>query len=446
MSTLTLPNLTFRETDTRPGVFAGAPWITALVLFGVFAMSDWVWDASQRWYEIGISDMGEMVDRIAEGQIMRQAAFAILFAYSIALLLLPSGRSVRVKLSLLYPIIVFCTWAIVSVLWSTDKALTLKRLVVFVTTIATIAAVLKHFDWKQIGQIAFVGATLTLAVGTVNEARILLTDAPPLGLWRFGGTMHPNHAALHAGVAMLSSAYLFKLTGRRWLLVVFAFALFILFFTKSRTALLAIMTAVAVFWLLATSRSRLGWAVLGAAWLISLVLWLSSLGALPTLNSFASMGREDVKDSDVTKLTGRTDIWKFALMQAGKDPNRTFTGYGYESFWTPANVRGVSEFVQFKISEGHDVYLDWYLELGLVGVSLWVLLLLIGVGRWTSAAWRLGSASAAIGAAILTGAIVHGITESSSGDVSFPTFFIYTAIAGAAVRRPDEMFELGALQ
>lgn len=441
MSALTLPNLNLAEPDTRPGVFTAAPWVTALVIFGVFALSDWVWNSSQRWYQIGTADMGEMVDRISDGQFMRQAAFAILFVYSTALLLLPSGRQVRMKLSILYPVIVFCVWAMVSVLWSTDKALTLKRLVVLLTAIITIAAVIKHFDWKQIGQMALIGGVLTLAVGSVNEARILLTDSPPLGLWRFGGTMHPNHAALHCGVAMLASLYLFKLTGRRWLMIVFAFAMLILFFTKSRTALMAIMTAVAVFWLLATTRSRLGWAVLGTAWTVSLILWLSSLGTLPAVNSYVSMGRTDVQTSDVTKLTGRTDIWKFALMQAAKDPNRTFTGYGYQSFWTPENVRAVSEYQHFKISEGHDVYLDWYLSLGLVGSGLFVVLLLTGLFRWTSAAWRLASASAAVGAAILAGTLVHGITESSSGAVSFPTFFIYVAIAGAAVRRPDELPE-----
>jgi len=441
MTSLTLPNLNLAEPDQRPRVLNAAPWITALLLFTVFALSDWSWSASQRWYASDSSDVDALVDRISEGQMQRQIALAVLFAYGVGLLLLPSAKQVRMKLSVFYPIIVFSTWAIISVFWSTDKALTLKRLVVFLAMIVSIAGVLKHFDWKQIAQIALIGSGLTMLVGGINEARILAVDAPPLGLWRFGGMMHPNHAALHAGVGMLASLYLYKITNRRWLLLFFAGSFAVLMATKSRTALMAIMTGVAVFWLLSASRSKSGWAIISVVWLAAAVLFASSIGSTMDINTVANMGRKDLKGTKVTQLTGRTDIWKFALMQANKDPNRTFTGYGYESFWTPDNARGVSEFVQFKISEGHSCYLDWYLELGLVGAGLWVLMLLTGIVRWTHAAWVLRSPTAAVGAAIIAGTIVHGFAESSLGDASFPTFFVYTAIAGSAVRRPDEVLE-----
>ena len=441
MTSLTLPTLDYTSEDERPRVLAAAPWITAVLLFVVFALSDWSWDASQRWYDSNSADVNALVDRISEGQTQRQIALAVLFAYGVGLLLLPSAKQVRMKLSVFYPIIVFCAWAFISAFWSADKALTLKRLFVFLTMIVTIAGVLKHFDWKQIAQIAFIGSGLALLVGACNEARILAVDSPPLGLWRFGGMMHPNHAALHAGVAMLSSLYLFKITGRRWLLIFFIASVGVLMATKSRTALMAIMTGIAVFWLLSASRSKSGWAVISVVWLAAAVLFAGSIGSTMDINTIANMGRKDLKGTNVTQLTGRTDIWKYALMQANKDPNRTFTGYGYESFWTPENARGVSEFVQFKISEGHNCYLDWYLELGLVGAGLWVLMLLTGFARWTRAAWILRSPTAALGAAIIAGTVVHGFAESSLGDASFPTFFVYTAIAGSAIRRPDEVLE-----
>jgi O-antigen ligase len=151
------------------------------------------------------------------------------------------------------------------------------------------------------------------------------------------------------------------------------------------------------------------------------------------------MGRDDLKKQDPRELTGRTAIWKYAIVQAEKDPNRALIGYGFETFWTAENARGVSEVVKFKISEGHNVYLDWYLELGVIGAGLYGVLLLSALLRWTYAARTLGSPSCALGAAICVASIVHGLAESSLGDASLPTFCLYSSIALATLARPDEV-------
>ncbi|HEX8322540.1 MAG TPA: O-antigen ligase family protein [Tepidisphaeraceae bacterium] len=416
-----------------------APWMTGLILFALFAISGWSWNVSQRWYASSQGDVDALVGRISEGQMTRQVSYALMGIFGVGLLLLPSPRTPLAKLRVMYPIVLFCGWAIISAYWSVDRSQTLKRLVVFLALVSTVAGILKHYDMKQIAQIALIGSGLTLLVGICNESRILLVDSPPLGKWRFGGMMHPNHAGLNCCVAMLASAYLFRLTRQKLLLIVFAIATFVLLMTKSRTALMSGVTGMAVFWALASPTSRLGWTLLLAAWAVAGGLWLSSMQMLPGLGDFVAMGRDDIKKQDISQLTGRTDIWKFALMQADKDPNRTFLGYGYETFWTPENARGVSEFVKFKISEGHCVYLDWYLELGVVGVSLYGLILLTALGRWGFAARVLGSPSAAVAAAILCASIVHGFAESSLGDASLPTLFVYASIAGAGLMRPDEM-------
>ncbi|MGC4031595.1 MAG: O-antigen ligase family protein [Tepidisphaeraceae bacterium] len=338
----------------------------------------------------------------------------------------------------MYPLVLFVGWAFASMSWSVDISQTGKRLIVFAAMILNVVGFLKHYDVKQIAQIALIAGGITLLVGMGNEARIWAVDHPDLGKWRFGGMMHPNHAALNAIVVMIASQYLFRLTKQKWLLASLALAFLVLFFTRSRTALMAGMTAAAALWVLTSPPRRLGWTLLLAAWLAAGLAWLSSLEMLPSIKGAVSMGRDDVKKQDVSSLTGRTDIWKFAIMQADKDPNRTFIGYGYETFWTPENTRGVSDFVKFKISEGHCVYLDWYLELGVVGISLYLMILLTALLRWTIASRLLNSPSAAVAAAILFGAIVHGFAESSLGDASVPTLFVYLSLAGSAFVRPDE--------
>ncbi len=436
MTALSFPTSNVTTSDT----ISAWPWKTGLVLFALFAMATWSWNSSQRWYASDSADVGALVDRISEGTLNRQAAFALLGVFGLGLLMLPSVRPLPIKLVIAYPIILFVGWAYLSIFWSVDHAQTLKRLIVFSAMVVTVLAVLRRYDIREIAQIALIAAGLTMAVGLVNEARILITDRPPLGLWRFGGTMHPNHAGLNSVIVMLASLYLFRSTRTRWFLLIFIIAFAVLILTKSRTALMSGVTATAAFWLLSATASRAMGIGLAIAWLVAGVMWFSSMELLPDLSGAVSMGREDVSTTDVKKLTGRTDIWHFAIVQGARDPNRMWTGYGFETFWTPQNALGVSQYVKFKISEGHNAYLDWFLELGIVGAGLYGLILLTGIVRWTAASRVLQSPAAALAAATLLGALIHGFAESSIGDANLPTFFVYSALAGAALLRPDEEF------
>ena len=242
--------------------------------------------------------------------------------------------------------------------------------------------------------------------------------------------MHPNHAALNCCILLAAAQYLFCLTGRRWLLLIAVLAMVMLFLTKSRTALMVGVACTAAFWCLAAPPSRLGWTLLLAAWAAAGELWLSSLGMLPNIAGMASMGREDVKTQDVSQLTGRTDIWKFAIMQADKDPNRTFIGYGYESFWTPKTRAASAISVKFKISEGHCVYLDWYLELGLVGISLYVLILLTAVLRWSITAHMLAALRRRSRRPSCAARSSTVLPKAASATPPPATLFVYASIAG----------------
>ncbi len=414
------------------------PWLTAIFLFLVFAGATFNFDVGKRWYETEYSDVDALVGRISEGQFTRQLSFAVLGLWALWGIFQPAERPSRAKIYIAYPIIVFIAWAFLSAGWSVDMQQTIKRLIVFGAVVLSVLVIVRKYNILEIAQIAFLISLITACFGSCVEAGVLLTDLGNFGKWRFGGLMHPNHGGLNAAVLMLSSLYLFWQTKNKLFVLTLIFGTLILLATKSRTALMSTITAVVIFLLLATSASRAMGLLLLSAWAIAGVMWLSSMDMLPDLNQIATMGRDDIKKADIKQLTGRTDIWRFAIMQGSKDPNRTAVGYGYETFWTPENARGVSEFVKFRISEGHCVYLDWYLELGLVGAGLYVFVLLGSLIRWAYAARKLHSPSAAIAAAILAGAVVHGFAESSTGDANMPTFFLFASIACAARLRPDE--------
>lgn len=412
-------------------------WLTAIFICTIFAIATFSWHASQSWYKTESGDVAAMTERISEGQIERQVAFLSLLVYGLYSLIVPAARPTRFKITNTYLLLLFVVWASMSIAWSTDKVLTAKRLTTFVAVVLSVASIVRRFNILEIVQIAWIGSTLTMIIGIGNELRQIPT-APPAGLWRFAGTFHPNHAGINCAIVTLTTMYLIRNGWSKKLWGLFVLAFFLLIMSKSRTALMVGVVGCGVYWLLATRLTRSILAVMVLIWLGVGYMWLNELGQDFNPQNLIAMGRRDVKNADVTKLTGRTDIWEYAISEGNSDPNRKFIGWGYESFWTSSHAQGVSDKVKFKISEGHNVYIDWYLELGLVGVGMYVIIMLLSLLRWTKAALVFKSPSAAICAAVIVMAMTHGLTESGSGDALFPTFFYYCSLAGACVLRPDE--------
>jgi exopolysaccharide production protein ExoQ len=77
-------------------------------------------------------------------------------------------------------------------------------------------------------------------------------------------------------------------------------------------------------------------------------------------------------------LTGRTDIWRRVLSV----PINQWVGTGFESFWLGPRLKAMrSAGYNFDINEAHNGYLEVYLNLGWVGVTLLSILLLTGYKR-----------------------------------------------------------------
>ena len=69
-------------------------------------------------------------------------------------------------------------------------------------------------------------------------------------------------------------------------------------------------------------------------------------------------------------LTGRTVIWSSVLSM---HTNPLF-GVGYESFWLGPRLQWFGRLVARHINEAHNGYLEVYLNLGIIGVVLWLVL------------------------------------------------------------------------
>ena len=69
-------------------------------------------------------------------------------------------------------------------------------------------------------------------------------------------------------------------------------------------------------------------------------------------------------------LTGRTEIWRDLLEMSGSP----LVGVGYESFWLGDRLLEVWDKYSIRINEAHSGYLEIYLDLGLVGLTLLLVL------------------------------------------------------------------------
>jgi O-antigen ligase len=107
-------------------------------------------------------------------------------------------------------------------------------------------------------------------------------------------------------------------------------------------------------------------------------------------------------------FTGRTEIWKAMFTEALKSP---VLGTGYGAFYVGGGTYDWSEISGGVIGEGHNGYLDVFLELGSVGILLYLVLI---VSAFRSVVGDLASnlAEGGLRLNLLVMVLVHNITES----------------------------------
>jgi O-antigen ligase len=137
-----------------------------------------------------------------------------------------------------------------------------------------------------------------------------------------------------------------------------------------------------------------------------------------------------------SNLSGRTEIWEAVIPAV---PNST-VGAGFESFWISPNVRifqrklldsGWYPPLVEDLNEAHDGYIEIYLNLGWIGVSLIALILIVGYRRASKAFQRdpeLGS----LFLAYIATAAVYSITEAGFRFMNPSWIFLLLAIVSAS--------------
>jgi exopolysaccharide production protein ExoQ len=363
--------LYWAERDGRGGVSHALwiPWIWILTLCSRSPMA---------WFDTAPS--GSTTARYTEGNLLETVLYAGLI---LAALLVLNFRAQKLK-SLLRangPLLLFCFFCALSLLWTEDPLLALKRWIKGMGTLSMILILLtEEAPLQAIKRLLAGTATLLLPLSAV-----LILFFPGIGT-RYDSIMHITYyigvttqknelgmCCLFCGIGAfwaLQCAYADRTTPHRErqraayaILIVLAFVLIKV--CDSMTSFSALTLACAVLFLLPRLHHRSGahWLVCGVIALAAFASLLDSSGWLLQL-----LGRN-------ASLTGRTDIWRAVLLLH----TNPLLGTGFESFWTDERIERVWEIIGYKgIAEAHNGYLETYINLGWAGVAMLAMLIVSG--------------------------------------------------------------------
>lgn len=426
--------LEFDEVDPAPraGLFTWTSILSCLFIAFMFMLATNDPAATEKWEAVTRDQVAKLSVALESGRAARQFAFLSLGLWGAATLFL-SRRSFRIDGIYLFPLLVIAVWAYASIIWSNDRSFTAKRLIVFSCLTLAVLGFVRHFKLRDLALLAFLGCGIQLIGSVIFDVLYAKGEYGRSG-YRFSGLQHPNHSGISAMFFIFGCLYLFDRTKLLRYLVLLGAAAIIMYLTKSRTSLIAGIAAIGVFGMLRWQPRTVF--LLGVAGFMAIGLFFAAVATGLVADDWANiihMGRED---SQAAAFTGRPFIWAAAIEWLGDDYSRLLLGSGYDSFWTPEAATFVSNRVWFRISEGHCAYFDTLLELGVIGVTCYVFLVIGSLYRYARLAWTRTSASYAFAAMIFVFVFVHGLTESTTVDPNFPTFFSFTAMAFLALRAP----------
>ena len=254
-------------------------------------------------------------------------------------------------------------------------------------------------------------------------------------MW-LGVTTHKN---VLGEVCMISGIFfvwsIFRNSGmRRFVDIGFLLiALWLLGGSESYTSITAILTflvgvGLVCFLQMAKSRAEYLKQYLAA---VSIVLVVGLLGtgfAVQTFSGqsiFATGLKASGRDST---LTGRTELWQDMLEIASKRP---IGGVGYGNFWIGNLGNDLWEKHIWRPTQGHNGYLDVYVELGIAGVSV-LFLVIISSFRQITRTFEYDFEYGRFRFVFLVVLLLHNITESSFLRGANDLWFIFLLVAVTA--------------
>jgi exopolysaccharide production protein ExoQ len=352
----------------------------------------------------------------ADGQIIVQLMFGMLYLYFFALILTRRKEAFALVVQDKWNALL-CLWAVASTVWSIDPTLTLRRALALAGT--TLAGLYIGMRLEPREQLRYVRACLgigALASLVVGLAGIGITGGHWGGVFWIKNTLGRMMAL---GALCFALQAIAQKRHRKLSLVMLLLCCGLLFLSGSATAIVVcvlLLGFIPFYGALLSRRSRRTFifaATLCCAGALAGVIVV--LGHVQGI--LGGLGRDQT-------LTGRLPLWGLVI---GKIFARPIFGYGYSAFWTSSEGDRIRGVIGWDAPHAHNGFLETTLGIGLIGSIVLIigmlknLKLAIGAvreGRGIEESWPLF---------FLIFTVLYNLTESSMLGVNSILWMLYVA-------------------
>ena len=305
---------------------------------------------------------------------MKIAISTLIYLVSLILIIFDTGPVIRTMLrNPLIPLIF--ALPIISVLWSVDHGITLKRATAHMLTglfcIYAASRLTPEEFIRRLTVVFFIGGIASI---------LYIAAFPQLGIHQ-GGSLNGSFKGIYGHkaelgrmsvVAVVASMASVARTRPQFVIKWITFCMFILFalLSQSRTNWLILMAIACVIPMLRLLRLKQISVVLRLAPFIAIAIGVVAVVAVEQEQLLALMGRDDT-------FSGRGTLWSAVISIAqAKFP---YLGAGYGAFFTPSG--GLNRLAEMIGSwrgipyHAHDGYIMTWIETGYIGLTMLVVLI-----------------------------------------------------------------------
>lgn len=272
------------------------------------------------------------------------------------------------------PLLIFCVLTCgISVLWSIDPGVTLRRSIAVTVTTLFGLVLAARYDWngmvQRLAACFAVLAILALVIPLILPRYGVMQEIHH-GAWR-GAWVEKNYLGgfMAKGVIIMLSAFAMR-PDRFWLWLPFCtLCFFLVLMSTSKTALLIALIGIGGFIFLRLYRR---YTFIRPILVLSILVVIGTIVGMLVFApdfTFALIGKERT-------LTGRTDIWAGLFESIKLKP---WLGHGYGVYWK--ETLGPSYYVRLQLEWGipsaHNGWIETWLSLGALGVGLFAVLFIL---------------------------------------------------------------------
>ena len=366
-----------------------------------------------------------------KGNLSRQVSMPVILVVSLyALWRLPKRTRPKDHSVLRSLLCTYVGWASASMAWSTNPAITLKRLIVFWINLFFMYVLVRVLSLRETAILAFAFTSVVAALAVFADVALLHDFAPWNPDYRFMGVTTANYQAINLAVCLVCGLTIMQERFRqsRWLALplLCVFALLVLTRARMGTLLCLGMLVVVVFRI---SQEKFSATHRAAFLLIALLVTMPGFtyflgrSGLGTVTEVFMMGRTDSENT--ASLSNRAPLWNELWKSVLQRP---LLGFGFEAFWSAERVEQISQDQGWIVPHAHNTYLDQTLSLGVVGAILYALTLFVACYK----AWwryRFSRKPGDLLLLLLLGwLLLIGLTESVPVAPCMPTLIAYAGI------------------